>query len=137
MNRPIACATLIIAATVANARTEIVDIENAPIPAALSSAQVENAIVTGMTTRGWVPKVIAPGHVEARLLIRSHMVAVDIEFRETTYSITYKDSDNLKYKNGKIHRNYNRWVANLNLDLQRSLLRAATQRPPTGESTQQ
>ncbi len=137
MNRSIACATLILAATVADARTEVVNIENAPIPGGLSSAQVENAIVTGMTDRGWIPKVIAPGHVEARLLVRSHMVAVDIEFDETTYSITYKDSDNLRYKNGKIHRNYNRWVANLNLDLRRSLLRVAIQGAPTGESAQQ
>ena len=39
---------------------------------------------------------------------------VDIVFDTSKYSITYKESSNLDYKNHKIHRNYNRWVANLN-----------------------
>ncbi len=137
MNRSFACAILILAATVANARTEIVNIEEAPIPEGLSLAQVEDALASGMVKRGWIPKVIAPGHLEARLLVRSHTATVDIEFDESTYSITYKDSDNLKYKAGQIHRNYNRWVANLNLDLQRSLVRVAASGAQASENTQQ
>ncbi len=127
MNRAVVCAVLILTATVANARKEIVNIENAPVPEGLSLAQVQNAITTAAVDRKWVPKVLASGRLEATLPIRSHVAVVDIKFDESTYSITYKESTNLDYKAGKIHRNYNRWVANLDLALQRSLLRVASE----------
>ncbi len=123
MNRSIACAMLILvlAATATDARKKIVNFEKVAIPEGLSLAQVERAITTGIVDRSWIPKVLAPGHVEAALLIRSHTAIIDIKFDESTYSITYRDSINLDYKNGKIHRSYNRWVANLNLALLRRL----------------
>jgi hypothetical protein len=52
------------------------------------------------------------------LYIRSHVATVDIYFGTTSYSIIYKDSVNLDYKDGRIHRNYNKWVQNLNSDIQ-------------------
>lgn len=123
MIRSIVPAIFVLAATIAEARTEIVDIEDAAIPQDLSLAQVQKAITTGTADRGWIPKVLGSGHIEARLYIRSHTAVVDIVFDESKYSITYKDSKNLNYRDGKIHRNYNRWVANLSQALQRSLAR--------------
>ncbi|TOO24649.1 hypothetical protein CGH40_22300, partial [Vibrio parahaemolyticus] len=43
------------------------------------------------------------------------------------YSIIYLNSVNLKASDGKIHRNYNRWVNNLNVDIQRALALLGTQ----------
>ena len=98
----------------------IQNIENSPITSTqqLSMADVERAIIEGARVRGWQPGVVAPGHIEAVLYIRSHVAKVDILFDTKSYSITYKDSTNLDYKNGRIHRNYNKWVQNLNNDIQ-------------------
>ena len=126
MTRLIVPALMLFAATVADARTNIIDIEDAPVPAGLGLAQVQQSIAVGALDRGWTPRVIEPGHIEATIKVRSHTVVVDITFDESAYSIQYKDSDKMDYKDGQIHRNYNRWVANLNKSLLQSLFRAAT-----------
>jgi len=126
VTRAVLYAVFILAAAAAHARTEIVNINDAAVPPGLGMDAVSDAIMSGVADRGWIPKVVGPGHVEATLLIRSHTAIVDITFDESAYSVTYKDSHNLDFKNGRIHRNYNRWVANLNQMLQRKLATART-----------
>ena len=66
--------------------------------------------------RGWKPKQIEPGHIVAEIRPRNkHFVAIDIFYDNDSYSIHYKDSANMKYQadNNTIHKNYNRWIANL------------------------
>ena len=79
-----------------------------------------NGIVEGGKARGWIVKEIGPGHARATIYVRSHMAKVDIRFDQTVYSIVYHSSDNLGYANGRIHKNYNKWVQNLNMDIQRA-----------------
>jgi hypothetical protein len=98
----------------------IENIEGSRIPAGLTDEQIQAAMVTGGKIRGWIVKPVDSGHMEATLFVRSHMAKVDIRYDANTYSITYKDSENLGYENGKIHRNYNKWIANLNMDIQRA-----------------
>lgn len=102
------------------AKPYIQNIDNSPITSKqqLTMDDVERAIIEGARVRGWQPRVVAPGHIEAILYIRSHVAEVDIRYDTEKYSITYKNSSNLDYKNGKIHRNYNKWVQNLNNDIQ-------------------
>jgi len=112
---------LLVISTSANAkRPLILNIENSPINSTqeLTVDDVERAIIEGARVRGWQPRVVEPGHIEAVLYIRSHVAKVDIYFGTTSYSINYKDSVNLDYKDGRIHRNYNKWVQNLNSDIQ-------------------
>ena len=113
--------SLLVISTSANAKAPfILNIENSPVNSTqeLTVDDVERAIIEGARVRGWQPRVVEPGHVEAVLYIRSHVATVDIYFGTTSYSITYKDSVNLDYKDGRIHRNYNKWVQNLNSDIQ-------------------
>ena len=118
----IACTSLFLAFASTNvlAAKAIQNIDSSPISSSrfLSIEEVERAIIEGCRVRGWQPSVIAPGQIEAVLYIRSHVARVDIPFTTESYSIFYKDSINLDYKNGKIHRNYNKWVLNLNKDIQ-------------------
>ena len=100
---------------------KLVNVVGSPIPGGLSDAQIVTAIQAGGKTRGWVVKKLARGHLEATLFVRSHIAKVDINYDGEQYSITYKDSTNLKYKDGKIHRNYNSWVKNLDTDIQREM----------------
>ena len=118
-------AALVLAGVTVSA-ARIVDIENSPVPDGLSMDQVQQAIVSSSLERGWIASVEEPGLIEARLSVRSHLAIVSIAFDQSSYSITYKDSHNLDYKPGRIHRNYNRWVAGLDITLQRGLAAAST-----------
>jgi hypothetical protein len=101
----------------------ILNIENSPITSTqqLSTADVERSIIEGGRVRGWRMSVIAPGHIEAVIYVRTHVARVDILFGTTSYSITYKGSENLDYKDGRIHRNYNKWIRNLDSDIQAAI----------------
>ena len=67
------------------------------------------------TQRGWAMAIVEPGHIVGTLIIRAHTVTVDIDYTITSFSITYKDSINLRYnpETNSIHHNYNRWIRNL------------------------
>ncbi len=97
------------------------NVEGSPIPGGLSDAQIVKVIQEGGATRGWIVKKVEAGHLEATIYVRSHMGKVDIMYDAAAYAIRYNSSENLGYKNGKIHRNYNKWVNNLNMDIQRAL----------------
>jgi len=104
----------------------IQNIENLSVPtliggADLSLDQVGNAIITGSINRGWTPQTLSPGLIEARITVRTHVAVVEIPYTDTSFGIRYKDSSNLDYRNGSIHRNYNRWVANLRIAIQQQL----------------
>ena len=82
---------------------------------------VQKAIMRACRERGWVPKVVRPGTIEARLTARSHQALVEITYTDNSYAITYKDSENLDYSDGSIHRNYNKWVVNLSNTIQKEI----------------
>lgn len=105
----------------AYAAKPVENVEGSPIPAGLSDAQIVKAIQQGGATRGWIVKKVSSGQLEATIYIRSHMARVDIMYDAAAYAIRYNSSENLGYKDGKIHRNYNKWVKNLNMDIQRAL----------------
>lgn len=71
----------------------------------------------------WNMEVVKPGHIVATLHIRSHMAQVDIQYTTKGYSITRKDSTNLKYdaEKGTIHEGYNKWVRRLNSKIRTKL----------------
>jgi hypothetical protein len=88
-----------------------------------TESDVEKAILFAATKRGWSPRVISPGVIDARITVRTHKAIVRIDYTSESYSITYKDSSNLEYKSKKekIHRNYNKWVQMLSGSIQREL----------------
>lgn len=49
------------------------------------------------------------------------MAEVRITYTATSYDIKYDSSLNLQASGGKIHKNYNRWVRNLDKDIQLNL----------------
>ena len=112
----------------AEARTrEIQNVENAPIPAGLSMKVIGDAIIDGCSVRNWQASEVEEGHMQCTLYIRDHMAKVDITYNTEAFSITYNDSDNLKYnaEKNRIHRNYNSWVQNLRGDISNALLKAS------------
>ena len=93
---------------------------NQPIDVAKSQTDIETAIVRSLEDRGWMVTEKTPGRVVAKIDVRArHSATIAISYTATTYSIAYVDSSGLDYdaKKGTIHRNYNRWIANLNNDI--------------------
>jgi len=78
-----------------------------------TATQVRSAIITAGTSLGWSVKDAGSGKLEGTLHLREHTAVVEIPYSATHYSITYKSSENLQAADGKIHKNYNGWVQNL------------------------
>ena len=75
--------------------------------------QVEKAILSAAYNKGWSPRIIEPGLIEARIAVRAHKATVEISYSESSYNIRYKNSSNLDHENGLIHRRYNNWIIHL------------------------
>jgi hypothetical protein len=103
----------------------IMQVEDTPVAYDLQKKEVQTAIITAVTQRGWNVKNAGENEVTAKLIIRSHTAEISIPYSEKYYSIEYVDSDNLNASDGKIHRNYNRWINNLNVDIQKQLANIA------------
>ncbi len=94
-----------------------------------SHEEIKKAILTGAAERGWTVRHIGDEVIQADILVRNTFYArVDITYSLSNYRIDYRDSREMDYKNGKIHRNYNRWVKNLDKSILRALKRIETDR---------
>ena len=104
----------------AHARSDvpIINYENLPTVSAagksVTADQVKQAIITAATTKGWTTALDQNGAIVATLIVRNkHTIIVSIPFAEDKFSVLYRDSSNMNYKNGEIHPHYNSWVQNL------------------------
>lgn len=88
----------------------------------LTADQVRSAIVRAGSGLGWAMTPTDPGLVTGRLALRGHTAVVDVRYTAKNYSIMYKDSSNLDYRDGQIHKNYNGWIENLDRDIRANLL---------------
>lgn len=106
----------------------IYNVKDAPVATATGKEvtldQVTKAILEAGTGLKWSMAVVKPGQIIGTLLVRSHSAVVDITYTTKTYSITYKDSTNLKYNADKqtIHDNYRGWIQNLDNTIKGKLL---------------
>jgi hypothetical protein len=96
----------------------IQNVENQPIILPPGKKQpnmneVTTAIMRAGTRLGWVMQPEGPGRVSGRIALRTHTAAIDVEHTTKSYTIKYRDSQNLDAKDGMIHRNYNGWIQNL------------------------
>lgn len=114
-------AILVAAALAGCTAANVLNIDNAPIGVTGQSQDVGAVIETSLRERGWQIAARRPGAVDAFIAVRQHRADITVSYTPTSYSIAYRSSEGLDYRNGKIHRNYNRWVANLNTDIQRTL----------------
>lgn len=118
--------TIVIAVFTGCGRTSVtLDIDNSRfLDKSIASSKVEQAIKTGAMRKGWRIKKINNGLVEASITVRGkHFVAVNINYTDKGYKISYKNSENMNYvaATKEIHPNYNKWVSileqNINVEL--------------------
>jgi hypothetical protein len=115
------------AAYAAPRANQIQNVENEPMPAGVTAAQAETAVLQALSSRGWTVQKPSGGSVDATYARRDFSATITVKYSKSAYSITYKDSSGLKYDaaKGTIHPNYNRWIANLKLDITRLATNAA------------
>jgi uncharacterized lipoprotein YmbA len=104
-----ACASPVL--NVSNATVQTGNGHKAPLD------EVGKAITRAGVALGWQMKTEKPGSIVGTLNLRSHIAVVNITYDTERYSITYKDSVNLKYDGQKIHPNYNGWIQNLDRNI--------------------
>ena len=93
-----------------------------PANAQVSEEKMKTVIVNALQKREWTVQRLSPQLVQAEITVRGQFyAAIDIRYTRNSYAITYRDSRDLGYKDGKIHRNYNRWVNNLDNDIMAGL----------------
>jgi len=93
----------------------------------LSLGEYKNAIIRAGTRRNWQFEEIGPGHLLGKVNVRNkHFATVDVTFDTEAFSINYKSSQNLNYDadTKNIHPNYNKWIQNLQNDIQQEVTRA-------------
>ncbi|MGU9829367.1 hypothetical protein [Pseudomonas sp. LF242] len=93
-----------------------------PAGTQVSEETMKQVIVTALQKREWTVQRFSPQLVQAEITVRNQFyAAIDIRYSRNSYAITYRDSRDLGYKDGKIHRNYNRWVSMLDRDIMAAL----------------
>lgn len=107
----------ILALVLVGCRTNpVYNVSGAPVITSTRSYKlndVRNAIQQAGVSLGWQMKDVKPGLIIGTLYVRDHMAKVEIPYDRHTYSILYRDSDNLGYDGVNIHSNYNGWIQNL------------------------
>ena len=103
------------------ARTAPVEQIQTAVSAGHTEDQVKQAILRAGVQRQWIMSQTAPGAIAAHQQARDHVVEVRINYSASGYSIHYVSSSNMMASGGKIHKNYNRWVHNLDKDIQVNL----------------
>ena len=93
-----------------------------PVTLKTDRAQMQQAIVKTLVARQWTVQQITPNRVQAQITVRGQYHAeIDIPYSADHYRIQYRNSSGLDYKDGKIHKNYIRWVRLLDRDIVRDL----------------
>ncbi len=109
------------------ARTAPIEQIHSTVSTGHTAEQVKTAILKAGQKREWIMTEAGPGVIKGHLQSRDHSVDVSIPYSATSYSIKYESSMNLKSSEGKIHKSYNRWVRNLDREIQLNLSAGAAQ----------
>ena len=114
----------------ANRQEPIYNIVNQPIPAAsqkLSRNDIAKAIIAGGARTGWQIGPNDDGSLTGKIDVRGkHHATVTITFSQTNYNLTLVSSTNLLQEGNLIHRNYNRWVRDLEKNIDNQLANTST-----------
>ena len=83
--------------------------------------QMKHAILTTLIERQWSVQRVGADKVQAEITVREKHVEIDIPYTADHYQIRYRDSREMSYADGKINKNYNRWVRLLDKGILREL----------------
>ncbi|HAW5750197.1 hypothetical protein [Escherichia coli] len=114
-------AIAVVGALAGCARTAPIDQVHSTVSAGHTQEQVKKAILKAGVERKWIMSESGQGIIKARQQSRDHSAEIRINYTASSYDINYENSQNLQASGGQIHKNYNRWVRNLDKDIQLNL----------------
>jgi hypothetical protein len=92
-----------------------------------TAEEIKRAFMVGGARRNWTFAEAGPGRMIGTLNVRTHTLVMDVTYGDGKYSLRYRDSVNLDFKDhdGKktIHRAYLNWNTNLMNDARAELMR--------------
>lgn len=123
MNKKATLALLVAAVLITGCASRTAPIQNVSqtVAQSYSDQQMQRAIVEAGAANHWVISPAGPGVMNGLLAERGHTANIRITYTANSYRIDYVSSTNLKADSGQIHRNYNRWIQNLNQGIQTRL----------------
>ncbi len=88
----------------------------------LDEQAMQQALIRALTRTRWQIEGGHQGLMQAHMDFRGrHKIWIDIDYAPDHYNIRYRDSQNLDYADGKIHKRYNALVKKLNGVIQQEL----------------
>ncbi len=89
--------------------------------------EIKRAFMVGGARRGWTFTDAGPDKMIATVVVRTHTLVMELTYEPGKYSLKYKDSIDLDFKDeaGKrtIHRGYVNWNTNLMNEARSELMR--------------
>lgn len=129
-------AAILIAVSLAACRTApIYEVTEAEFVGERATSLEQRAVIIERAADelGWIARRMGSGEIAAKKVVSGHVAIVSIHYDLDQFSIQYKRSNRLSYKDGKIHRTYNTWVQTLNSQIQdmaASVLESPQTTPP-------
>lgn len=99
----------------------VYNVHDQAIPSGLTKVQIIRAMKKALTAKRWNIQKADETTVYATISTREHFASIEIPYTTSHYSIIYRDSRNLQAQGDMIHRNYNKWIALLNKQIQTEL----------------
>ena len=89
----------------------------------------EEQIRRAARLQGWEVEVLRPGELIVTKKRGRHVAASTIEFTPDRYSITLRNSTDLKQSGNRIHKVYNRWIEGLDASIESEARAGSSARP--------
>lgn len=106
----------------------------------VSSAQMQNAIVSAAKEQQWAVTTQGEGQLSATYTKSDYMAKIAIKYAPTFYTINYADSARMRYDGKSIHPTYNKLIKALQANIIRNLksgnFAMQTEATPVTTSTQ-
>lgn len=121
--RRIAVPMVLLALLLGACRTApIYNVQRAPI--GMSGASLEDVgvwIDRAARLQEWRTEAVAPGTLLVTKSRGRHVATATIRYDATSYSITLRNSIDLKQRHGEIHKAYNEWIRSLDRTIRREV----------------
>jgi hypothetical protein len=105
--------SLAIASLLACSRVQPIREIHQPVPLANYHGDFHQILLQALAHGKWVVEEDRPQQILARIDFRGHSASITLNYSATRYDILYRDSEKLRYADGKIHKRYNALVKRL------------------------
>jgi hypothetical protein len=80
------------------------------------------------TQRNWRFEQVKPGQLKGRFFDGKHEALIDLSYSQTAYSIGLNSTMNLRQTDSTNQGTYNRWIRNLERDIEDRLYKAGLEK---------